>query len=342
MIKQKVLTVPSLGLLMQIAFWIVTLSFIIGLSAVVLGWPEAFFRSVLIITCHLVNFYFFYSYLVPRYFERGKYIDSLFGFLILMMVITPLRMGIENLFVPDLSVIRVRVGTETRIGFVIFSEVTIAGFASLLRLAVNREHLKLQMKDLEKSKLETELRFLKGQMSPHFLFNSINNIYSLVLLKSDFAPTALLKLSALLRYLLYECDHKVSISKEVEALKTYSDLFQLKFEQPLKLTWDIKIVNTDRCIEPLTLVPLLENAMKHSGLGTDLNSEVRFAIHSDEQKLMIKTENSVSKSDIQSDSGGIGLTNIQKRLEKTFPGNYKLEISQSQSWFSLYLEMPLL
>lgn len=339
--KAKLLTIPSFGLLVQIAFWIVLFGFIISLSSMVLGWEDGLYRSLLTMCCHLINFYFFYSYLVPRFEQKGRYSYLFLGLLILLAILTPFRAWMENTFFMNPSAIHA-IGAKAGIGLILFSEVTLAAFATLLRLAENREHLKLQMKELEKNKLETELRFLKGQMSPHFLFNSINNIYSLVLVKSDLAPGALMKLSSLLRYLLYECDQKVSVAKELEALMTYRDLFQLKFEEPLKLTWDIRIENLNHHVEPLTLVPLLENAMKHSGLGTDPLAEVRFAIRSDRQKLIVETENSISQWFIPDEKGGIGLTNIQRRLEKTFPNDHRLEIRQSEERFSLYLEMPLL
>lgn len=342
MIKPNVTSMPSFALLTQIAFWIVLWGFIISLSAVVLDWPEVFYRSFFAMMCHLVNFYFFYSFLIPLYFERGKYVYSVAGFGILLAIITPVRMGMERLFIIDRPALNFNIGANARIGFIIFSEVTIAAFASLLRLAVSREQMKMQMSDLEKSKLETELRFLKGQMSPHFLFNSINNIYSLVLTKSDHAPDALMKLSGLLRYLLYESDHKVALSREIEALKTYSDLFQLKFQEPINIQWNIDLVEADRFVEPLTLVPILENAIKHSGLGIEPGASVLFSVHTSNNVLIIWTENSISKSVIHGESGGIGLINIKTRLEKTFPGRYKLEIMQSESRFVLSLEMPLL
>jgi len=341
--EKNVFAVPSFGVVVQIAFWALLFGFIISLSSLVLRWPDVLYRAVLTLCCHLINFYFFYSFLMPRYFEKGKYISSLAGCLLLLTLITPLRMHLESLFVIDISAFSLRIGANARAGFIIFSEVTIAAFASLLKLAVSSDKMKNRLKDMEKNQLETELRFLKAQMSPHFLFNSINNIYSLVLLKSDQAPNALMKLSILLRYLLYECDHKVSIAKEVEALKTFNDLFQLKFETPLKLNWDIRLMNSNRHIEPLFLVPLLENAMKHSGLGTDPDAEVHIAIISNEKTLKVKTGNSISTvAPLPDERGGIGLANIKKRLERIFPGAYRLEINQSANWFSLTLEMPLL
>lgn len=342
--EKKGYTLPSFGVVVQIAFWVLVFGFIFSLSVMVLDWPDAFYRTLLTLICHLVNFYFFYRFLIPRYFEKGKYLHSLASGIVILVFITLLRMKLERFFVIDAPAISVRIGTEARIGFVLFSEVTIAAFASLLRLAVNSDNMKIRLKDMEKSQLETELRFLKSQMSPHFLFNSINNIYSLVLIKSNTAPQALMKLSALLRYLLYECDHRVSIAREVEALKTYQDLYQLKFQDPIRLNWDIRVSHPEREIEPLLLVPLLENAIKHSGIGDDPEAEINMSISSDDNMLKVKTDNTRSSFPVSGDDepGGIGLANIQKRLERIFPKTHQLKISQSENRFILYLEVPLL
>lgn len=342
MIRYKVQVIPSFALLTQIAFWILLWGFILSLTAVVLDWPDVFYRSLFAMICHLINFYFFYSFVIPFYFERGKYIHSVAGFIVLLAFITPMRMYMERFFVLDRPSFNFSIGPNARIGFIIFSEVTIAAFASLLRLAVSREQMKSQMNDLEKSKLQTELRFLKGQMSPHFLFNSINNIYSLVLTRSENAPDALMKLSGLLRYLLYESEQPVVLSREIEALRTYGDLFQLKFEEPLNIGWNIDLTGADRLVEPLTLVPILENAMKHSGIGIEPGAYVRFDVHTRHNDvLVVRTENSISRSVVRGESGGIGLINIRTRLQKTFPGKHKLEVVQSENSFTVYLEMPL-
>lgn len=330
------------GLLVQMAFWTVLLGFVFSLSSTMLPWPESLYRSALIVSCHLINFYFFYSYLIPRYYEKGKLAYSIIGLLLFLALLTPLRVAAENLFQTNSSHWRFVVGAKARLGLLIFSEITIAGFASLLRLAVGSTQMKIRVTELEKSQLETELRFLKGQMSPHFLFNSINNIYSLVLVKSNQAPEALMKLSALLRYLLYECDQKVSIAKEVHALRTYADLFQLKFKDPLPIQWNVEISDDSRLIEPLFLVPIFENAVKHSGLGIDSRAEVIFSIRSTDKALIVETNNTVARNPMADESGGIGLNNIQKRLEKIFPGDHQLTINPSPDRFSLYLEMPLL
>lgn len=333
---------PSFLLLSQLAFWSVLFAFIVTVSFSLLDWPASMIRAFLILSCHILNFYAVYRYLVPRYFERGRHVEAVIGFLCLLTVLTPIRIAIEFYFQEKNVASALSIGKAGWTILMIVSELTIAAFAAMLRLAASREEMRAKVNELERSHLETELRFLKGQMSPHFLFNSINNIYSLVLVKADEAPDALMKLSGLLRYLLYDCDQKVPIGKEIEALKAYADLFQLKFREPLNLRWSLDVSDRSRYIEPLVLVPLLENTVKHGGLGRDPAAEASFEIYTDASWVVVKTFNTISSKAGPVERGGIGLANIKHRLGKTFSRNYKLKVSKTSDQFVLYLKMPLL
>lgn len=199
----------SFGRKVQFAFWIVLFSFVSYLSATALGWPESLLRGVMIFTCHILNFYVCYSWFVPHYIERRRYAPALIGIILLLIILTGLRFYIIEQY-KAFGEVALRLRPAGRLAFILFSEIAVTGFAILLRLAVNHEENKRKMAEMEKMQLETELRFLKAQMSPHFLFNTINNIYSLTLVKSDKAPDALMKLSDLLRYLLYESQKKAN------------------------------------------------------------------------------------------------------------------------------------
>ncbi len=326
----------------QIALWAVLSSFVIYLSLIVFGWPQALFRSSLIILCHLTDFYVCYSLLVPHYFENKKYSKAFGGLVILITLLTIARFFIEKQFVALPNVIATSfIGVQGKLGFILFSEIALAGFAALLRLAVNNEESKQKMAELEKTRLETELRFLKTQMSPHFLFNTINNIYSLTLTKSDKAPEALMKLSGLLRYLLYECNDKVPMHKEISALESYAELFQLKYEMPLRLTIDNQIQKQDVLIEPLLLIPLLENAVKHSGLGLSEKAYANFTLQEKDSWIIIGVVNNKDVVPIKNEAGGIGLGNIQKRLQMLYPGKHELSINETIEQFHVVLKISL-
>lgn len=328
----------SFGRRMQFAFWIVLFSFVSYISATALGWPQTVLRGMLIFGCHILNFYVCYSWLVPHYIEQKKYAPAIISIIVLMMVLTSLRFYfIEQYEV--LGEVALRLRPAGRLAFILFSEFAVSGFAILLRLAVNHEENKRKITEMEKIQLETELRFLKAQMSPHFLFNTINNIYSLTLIKSDKAPDALMKLSDLLRYLLYESQKKVPLQKEVETLHTYVELFQLRYEDPLNLKISNEVYEKDVLIEPLLLIPLLENAVKHSGLGISAHAYAIMKINMENGALFICTNNSKIHPLLTSEASGIGLNNIKKRLQMLYPDQHSFEIQEDKNQFIVTLQI---
>jgi LytS/YehU family sensor histidine kinase len=324
----------------QAAFWVTLYSFVWYITAQTAGVETAFARTSLVYCCHLVNFYACYSFLVPRYFENKQYGKAFAGLALLLLLLTPLRLLIERYFLEKNPVImRQYLTVRSARGMVLFSEISIAAFGSLLRLAVSNDQNKRRLADIERMHLQSELSFLKAQMTPHFLFNTINNIYSLTLVKSDNAPSALMKLSGLLRYLLYECHGQVLVHREIEALRDYAELFQLRYEQPLDLDIDCTILHPDAYIEPMLLIPLLENALKHSGLGIADHAFARVLVSGDKNTLDIHVRNSKSPLRLSLDSGGIGLTNIRKRLEAAYPGRYTLDLRDADDTFTVELKI---
>lgn len=331
----------SFEVVTQVTFWLVALMLVIYVSVANLRSEDALPRAALIFICHLINFYVCYSLLIPRYYEKGHRWLALAGAIALLIVLTPIRNLIELHYSPTFDA-NIRFAVRRRIkGAVLFSEIFICALASLLRLAVNNEEKKTKMVELENLHLQSELRFLKAQMNPHFLFNTINNIYSLTILKSNRASEALMKLSGLLRYLLYENAGKVTLEKETEALLAYAELFQLRFEQ--KLLIDI-VNNVTRYIEieSQLLIPLLENALKHSAIGIQPQASVQMKIDMpDQQTLQVYLHNTKADPPVQQEAGGIGLANIQKRLQLVYPGKHELTINDNTTTFLINLRIQI-
>jgi len=334
-------TFLSFAVITQVVFWLVALILVLYVSNANLKPEHALPRAALIFICHLINFYVCYSILIPRYFEKGQRFMAIAGFIALIIVLTPVRGYIELQFAaisPD--VLNARLGSRRRIkGAILFSEIFIAAIASLLRLAVSNEQKRSKMVELENLHLQTELRFLKAQMNPHFLFNTINNIYSLTLLKSNKASEALMKLSQLLRYLLYESTGRVALEKETDALKAYAELFQLRYEQPLS----IEIINEVKRhieIESLLLIPLLENALKHSAIGIQRQATVCMKISmADKNTLIVYVHNTKADPPVEQETGGIGLPNVQKRLQLVYAGKHDFKIDDNPQTFSITLSI---
>lgn len=329
---------------LQATFWAVLFSIVLYVSASNTNdVPKALERIALVFLCHAVTFYTCYSYIVPRYFETRKYRATALSFVLLFILLTPIRIFIEQQFA-EAHVFAVNLRHRNGVGFglIVFSEVAVGAFACLVRLAVDSLVNEQKMESMKSMHVESELRFLKSQMSPHFLFNTINNIYSLTLVKSDKAPQFLLKLSGLLRYLLYECDKQVTYGQEENALKLYAELFRLRYDERLDIKLRLDVKHIDRLMEPMLLIPILENAFKYSGLGIRDNAYADLYVHEIDGKLFISCENSINPEPVSDQPGGIGLSNIQKRLDKAYPNNYNFNISNTGMVFLLQLNIPLI
>jgi two-component system, LytTR family, sensor kinase len=199
------------------------------------------------------------------------------------------------------------------------------------------------MKSIENEKLNTELNFLKSQVNPHFLFNSLNNIYSLENKRSPDTSTAILRLSDLVRYMLYETSPEfVSLEKEINYLKNYIELQRLSLSKEVKVDFVISGDYSFKKIEPMLLIPLVENVFKH-GLSYLNNSGVFISINISGSELDLITKNSLFESNSATDQKktGIGLSNLRKRLNLLYPGKHSLIITKNEGLFITHLKIRL-
>jgi len=299
-------------------------------------------RSLVLVAVNVIIFYACYSWIVPTYIQKKKFKSAVILILSLVFVISILRtLGdrlLEHKFYWEPIYYFPRRG---RFIIMLLAEFTFCLFASLIRMAIDSYKNKSRMIELEKLQLNTELEFLKAQMSPHFLFNSINNIYSLVLLKSDKAPEALMRLSEILRYSLYDCHDKVSLQQEIEVIESYIELFKLKYEEDVRLILINHVESTDFLMEPLLYIPLLENALKYSGIGNNPKSFVQLNLSIENNMLVFHVVNSKGNYNKLQEASGIGLVNIKKRLENVYKGNYVFDIIDSEDKYDITLKINL-
>lgn len=194
--------------------------------------------------------------------------------------------------------------------------------------------------ELEKQSLSAELAFLKSQINPHFLFNSLNNIYSLAYQKSDATPNAILKLSEIMRYMLYESnDNRVSVLKEITYLESYIELQKLRFKGEAYVKLEVEGQITNQVIVPLVLISFVENAFKH-GVATDPKNPIHINISVFKDKLMFTLHNIKNKQN-KDQTGGIGMVNVKRRLDLTYPNQYKLSVENRETDYfcELYLNL---
>ena len=198
----------------------------------------------------------------------------------------------------------------------------------------------LRLKYMEKEKLNAELSYLKAQINPHFLFNTLNSIYFLALSKSDDTATAVVKLSAMMRYVLSESDHHmVSLEKEINYLSNYIELQKLRLENTVEVTFTVTGETEKKQIAPLILIPFVENAFKH-GVNPEENSNIAIHISIDPQGVHFKVKNNkVNNLQNHNVPSGLGIENARTRLQLLYPAKHFLLIDDNENYFSVELNI---
>lgn len=196
------------------------------------------------------------------------------------------------------------------------------------------------------AKSQAELNLLKSQVNPHFLFNTLNHIYTLIRLKSEKAGPHLLKLSDMLRYMLYECSHEqVPLARELAYLDDYLDLQKLRTAEPQDIRWELRGEAADVFVPPMLFIPFFENVVKHGNLNDTQNGWLRghLTVNRDAQSLDFQLENSLPAPELRRSNqpGGIGLDNVRRRLAMHFPARHTLAIEQTETTFFVQMNLPL-
>jgi LytS/YehU family sensor histidine kinase len=196
--------------------------------------------------------------------------------------------------------------------------------------------------EIERERISNELLFLKQQVNPHFLFNALNSVYSLTLSTSRSASNAILKLSSILRYMLYETENKmVDLRDEIAIISDYIDLQKLRLPENVKLNYVVKGEVENLKIAPLLLIPLIENAFKY-GADNIGNSFIDIMLTVSGGKLELLVRNQVVGRTIRMEKdSGIGIKNIKRQLDLLYPGNYFFNIDQNEGIFTVLLQIVL-
>jgi len=195
-------------------------------------------------------------------------------------------------------------------------------------------------RDLENQRLTAELSFLRSQINPHFLFNSLNSIYSLAYQRSEATPEAILKLSEIMRYMLYECnDNKVELGKELQYLQNYIDLQRIRLGNRAFVDFEVNGLINNQQIVPLLLISFIENAFKH-GVANNPDTPIFIRMDVKPDHLNFKIVNK-KHSFNKDDAGGIGLNNVKRRLDILYPGKYVLNIINEADSYNCELSLYL-
>lgn len=225
---------------------------------------------------------------------------------------------------------------------ILFNFLATSGLMVAVKSIRQQLELKEKQKNLIKEKLETELKMLRSQVNPHFLFNTLNNIYGLSIKKSDKAPEAVMKLSELLHFTLYRVGAAtIALEEELQIIKDYISLEKLRYDERLEVKWEQYIDNSQQAITPLILLPLIENAFKHGAGNSRFQSFIHTKINLRNGILYFNISNSFEKNEqkeVQKEQ--IGLHNTRRQLELTYK-QYELDIHQQDQVFSVALTINL-
>lgn len=222
----------------------------------------------------------------------------------------------------------------------LFGYIFIVGISCSYRIIIDYFDNQKLRKEKETESLKTELSFLRSQVSPHFMFNVLNNLVSLARKKSDKMEPALLQLSALLRYMLYEGNEsKIAIAQEIGYLQGYIDLQKLRFGDDVEVSFRVVGDTSSFLLEPMILIPFVENAFKH-GMGTLENPQIDIKLIVYDEYIVFEIENDIAPStDTKDNSSGIGLINTKRRLELLYQEAHELSIQQINGKYKVLLKI---
>ncbi|GAA4318928.1 sensor histidine kinase [Compostibacter hankyongensis] len=299
--------------------------------------PAPFFLLTVLLHAGLFysNAFFFY----PRLCNKRRWWLYLLCFILLVIAGNALKATLLQTWYPEIPLY----GVNARFIFAPTFFALLAG--TVYRFAANRINAEKAQKEKQSEQLAMQLKFLRSQVSPHFLFNVLANLVSLARKKSDRLEPSLIMLSDLMRYMLYDSDDKkVSLEKEAGYLKSYIALQQLRFGHDVDIRVAIELpADADRYrIEPMLLIPFVENAFKH-GVGWIKDPRIGIALNAQEGQLSFRVENKFNPADNgpKDASSGIGLANVKSRLLLLYPQRHRLAISQENDTFHVHLTLQL-
>ncbi|WP_443945722.1 sensor histidine kinase [Pedobacter sp. AW1-32] len=291
-------------------------------------------------------FYINYLILIPEFIKsRKKYWLYVITFLLLIAATAFIKTGVAVLNVDTMMQYEFEGQKRSfSVSQYYVAQIFVCGFFMVCSFVVkfivdwfNSERIQ---RNLESERREMELQFLKSQLNPHFLFNSLNNIYSLAYQKSDKTADAVLKLSEIMRYMIYESNTPtVALNKEVEYLTNYIELQKIRFKDGAYIELSLNGEIDNQKIVPLMLISFVENAFKH-GVVTDPQEPVRINIIANQKILHFSVINKKNQQNKDA-QGGVGLVNVERRLQLIYPDRYKLNVVNSATHYTCELMIDI-
>lgn len=292
--------------------------------------------------CLLLIFYVNYWVLVDKFFFEKKKI-WFFVFNVLLVIASFAFIVFASQFFemnlpPEIQKRRHSLPFYKRLNIPMFIPMILTiGMCVGVKLNEQWSKKELLLEKIKKSQLDSEIKYLRHQIQPHFLFNTLNNIYSLVDIAPNMAKTSIHSLSKMMRYLLHDSnDNRVSLNKEIEFLERFIDLMKLRVADHLKIETEFPIINQPIQVAPLLLLPFVENAFKH-GINAMQESFIRIHLSINNDEIVYLVENSSFPENNSPTDSGIGLTNLKKRLDLMYGEKYSLLVEEKEQVYTAKL-----
>ena len=339
-------------------FWgAVLVFFVLYFGRDAASYEQSLLFVALLLPVAMATTYFLTGVLVPRYLLPGRYGHfALYAVytLIVSVYLELVVLVVSFIFLADYQVSAMNPATLDVFGLVVGLYVVVF-IAMAADLARRWHRLRAAHAETKRARLEAELNLrdaelarLRMQMHPHFLFNTLNNLYGLTLEGSDDAPDVVLRIADMLDYMLYRCDRPlVPLTGEIEHLNTYLELERLRYDARAQVTFQADDVGPEACVAPLLLVPLVENSFKHGASRIAGMPWIRIRLRTADGQLHFTVENSkpadapLKETTEKDDTSGIGLENVRRRLHLLYPNTHDFAVCDEAARFCVRLRLPL-
>ena len=322
---------------------ILAISFLIALPAsnvypLVIALLLGGITGLLIILLFMFNEYF----LIPRYFFLRSRVNFILLNALFLILLSVMHYLMDDLLIQPHNIYEEH--TSPPVIFRIIRSMFLflmANFISItLYLSNTVKNLAIREKNLKEEKLGTELKLLKAQINPHFIFNALNNIYSLTYSRSEKAPESVLKLSEMLRYVFYDCSKDtVKLKDEIGYIENFISFQQMKSAHHQTITFDYSNAYPNYSISPMLFIPFIENAFKYSKIEEFPEAFVEIYLSTNNEKVYFQIKNTVPETGKPIPGKGLGINNVRQRLEVLYPGKYTLKIDEKDFIFTVTLQI---
>jgi LytS/YehU family sensor histidine kinase len=326
--------------MLHLLFWVLVVTYFAWGFGLDINPKASFINALFFLPGHLIMVYAMLYFLIPRFLLKRRFWQFFLGFFVLILIC------VLYTILAQLSVSNTRnfQGATLTVGRNILPFIHIAAIAASIKLLKHWYFQRKETLEAEQKRTVAELKLLKAQLHPHFLFNTLNNLYSHTLEFSPKSPEIVLKLSGLLRFMIYESNTpKIPLANEIELLQNYISLEQLRYGERLEMSVVINGDIEQYQIAPLLLLPFLENAFKH-GTSRQLDQcWISFNLSVENSEMNFKLVNSIDPQIKYGDMklGGLGLQNVIRRLELLYKDNFQMETQRMEEVFVVNLKLTL-